>query len=103
MSENAMSIEELTFLLAISGTIILLLLALVGYFFKQFIQVIKDLQITMQSFREEYIATKENVSNISMKCSQRNELVDDILTDHGKKIEEHSVEIAKLQVRYGKN
>lgn len=98
-----MSPQIFALLLSVSGTIILLLLGIVGYFLRQNIDVIKDLKETIQDFREEYIATKENVIDINLKCGERNLRVDKRLDAHDEKLQEHTVEITKLKVKYGKD
>jgi predicted PurR-regulated permease PerM len=85
--------------LSIAGSIIVLLLAVIGYFLKQLASAFKKLQETLQSFREEYIATKENVSSINLRCAKRENLVDKRLDDHSDRLDRHEIAIAKMQVK----
>jgi len=85
-------------LLSISGSVILLLIGILGYFLKQNIAVLKNVTEALQSFREDYIQTKEKVSNMQEGCKDRHKIIDHRLNSHAKRLDQHEKDIAVLQV-----
>lgn len=86
-------------LLSISGTIILLLLATLGYFAKQNITVLKNVSEALQQFSVDYSATKERVTNLQDNCRDRHKVIDHRLNKHGERLDKAENKIGILEVQ----
>lgn len=94
--------NEQTFiiLLSIAGSIILLLIGVLGYFLKQNVALLKELNISFQTFREDYATTKERVVNLQGNCKEKHDTINVRLNEHGKRLDNHEkdIEVLKHQV-----
>jgi hypothetical protein len=95
--------EVLMFIQSISGWIIVALLGIIAYFLRdsnhKMTAQIEALNDIMRSFEMRFIK-KDSTDDIKWtNCEDRHETISNRLTEHGKKLDQHEVEISVLKER----
>jgi hypothetical protein len=85
-------------LLSISGTVLLLALGLIGYFFKRIVKSLDNFDTTLKGFSVDYSATKERVKQMQLGCKERHDTINSRLTEHGKRLDTAEKNIGRLEV-----
>lgn len=88
-------------LLSIAGTIILLMISILGYFLKRIVNVLDSFDKTLRGFSEDYSATKERVVNIQSGCKENRDTINKRLNSHAKRLDAHEGDIKVLKVQVG--
>jgi cell division protein FtsB len=93
-------------LFGIAGTVIMILLGIVGYFFNRTLNSVdkladsvEKLSLTTTSLRATIQAQKEDIDDLKISHVERFEKIEGKLEDHGKKIEENTTEIKLIKER----
>ena len=94
-----MNTDFYTTLLTMSGTIILLMLGILGYFLKRIIKVLDNFDKTLRHFSEDYSATKERVANMQINCVDRHKTINDRLRRHGERLDKAESKIGIIEVQ----
>lgn len=91
------------FILSLPGTIILLLIGIVGYLLKsirkQSLQTNSDLIAATTNLKEASIELRASVSNIRTNCIEKHSVVDKRLDQHALKLSEHDISIERLKTK----
>ena len=84
-------------LLTIAGSVILVLLAVVGFFLKGFNQNVKSLENSSHKLETATSVLKEIITNMQGNCKERHNIIDKRLNDHSSRLDHHSKDIAVLK------
>jgi hypothetical protein len=92
-----MDTSVLGFVLAVSGSIIILLLTIVGYFVKKLINKVDDISVSLVNIC--LTVEKSSVSYDSFEeiCERNFNSIDHRLNGHEKRINEHESRLVKLE------
>ncbi len=94
---NVMTILEL--LLGLIGSIISVLLIIVGFFLKQHIGVVRELTKSVNILSQMVAVLENNNKNMVLGCNSKHFIIDSRLTKHGERIDDIDVEIARIKER----
>jgi len=92
-----MSEEVYIAILSIAGSIILLMIGVLGYFLKRIINTLDKFNNTLQTFSSDFAAHKEKVYNMQGNCTEAHRTLNYRLRDHDKRIDKNEKDIAVLQ------
>jgi len=84
--------------LSISGFLIVMLLGIIGFFLRQQIGVIKSLTDSVNSLNTSLAVVRSNETHFRSTCVVTHSKVDDLLTKHGERLDQHEIAITTLQV-----
>lgn len=87
------------FVLAVSGTIIMILLAAVAYFLKKWAEATDSLTQSVNDLKTSVELLKLNQGNFDKTCFNKHLTIDNRLNAHSEKLEEHSQAIAELKAK----
>ena len=91
-------IATLKILLSLAGTIIILMLGVLGYFIKRIINSLDNFNETLQHFSVDYSATKQKIKNFEEKYGK----LEDRVTRHGDRLDCHEKDIEVLKEKVKK-
>lgn len=83
------------FILGISGSLIILLLGIVAFFLKRFIDEVVKLQEVVQQLHINTTTEKGRADTFWLAVEQKHNIIDHRLNDHSKKLGEHSLHIER--------
>lgn len=83
----------------IAWPIIIFLLGVIGFFLKQLIKEIKEMNISIGSLTTDYKVQQNDFSNLKDGCSQRHKIVDNRLKEHGDRLDDHDKKIVRLETK----
>jgi len=84
-------------LMTIGGSIITLLLIIVGFFLRQHINVVRELITSVDNLSRLVAILENNAKNSTLSCNQKHMIIDKRLTKHGERIDEIDKDIARIQ------
>ncbi|MEI7526460.1 MAG: hypothetical protein WCJ95_19085 [Mariniphaga sp.] len=94
-----MESEIYKLLLAISGTLIVFLLGIIGFFLQKHIKVIELLVTAVNSLNVTVKLLKNDQDNASTNCSLTHKVITTRLNAHSAKLQEHGIAITELKTR----
>lgn len=94
-----MESEIYKLLLAISGTLIVFLLGIIGFFLQKHIKVIELLVTAVNSLNVTVKLLKNDQENASTNCSLTHQVISTRLNAHSAKLQEHGIAITELKTR----
>ena len=94
-----MESEIYKLLLAISGTLIVFLLGIIGFFLQKHIKVIELLVTAVNSLNVTVKLLKNDQDNASTNCSLTHQVISTRLNAHSAKLQEHGIAITELKIR----
>jgi len=92
-----MNSETYQFVLAVVGPIMVLLLAIIGFFLRQQVTATKMLTDTVNILNTSVEVLRNNHSNFSVTDNERHSIVNRRLDSHSEKINDHEKRIIKLE------
>ena len=84
-------------ILSIAGTLILLLLGIIGFWIQKWIRATDALTEVIQKLEVHFASTQTTVKDIKQQCDSRCSLYDKRLNSHSEFIHTHTTEIAILK------
>lgn len=90
-----MNEETLIWILSISGTIIILLLGIISFFLRQFVKSVDEIKSFVNALHVSVAEDKMNLNAFMTNHHEKHIAIDNRLNDHSKKLNEHSILIAK--------
>jgi hypothetical protein len=84
-------------LLVIAGSLILLLLGIIGFWIQKWIKSTDALTEAISDLRVLIATTQGSVDTIRQNCASRCKVVDSRLNSHSKAIQDHSLDIALIK------
>jgi hypothetical protein len=84
-------------ILSIAGTLILLLLGIIGFWIQKWIRATDALTEVIQKLEVHFASTQTTVEDIKKQCDSRCALYNDRLNSHSGVIHTHTTEIAILK------
>jgi hypothetical protein len=94
-----MESEIYKLLLAISGTLIVFLLGIIGFFLQKHIKVIELLVTAVNSLNVTVKLLKNDQDNAATNCSLTHKVITTRLNAHSAKLQEHGIVITELKTR----
>ena len=94
-----MESEIYKLLLAVSGTLIVFLLGIIGFFLQKHIRVIELLVTAVDSLNVTVKLLKNDQDNSSTNCSLTHQVITTRLNAHSAKLQEHGIAITELKTR----
>jgi len=94
-----MESEIYKLLLAISGTLIVFLLGIIGFFLQKHIKVIELLVTAVNSLNVTVKLLKNDQENASTNCLATHQVISTRLNAHSAKLQEHGIAITELKIR----
>jgi len=94
-----MESEIYKLLLAVSGTLIVFLLGVIGFFLQKHIRVIELLVTAVDSLNVTVKLLKNDQENASTNCSLTHSVISTRLNAHSAKLQEHGIAITELKTR----
>lgn len=85
------------FILATAGSLIVLLLGVIGYFLRRQIKATEILSDLVAILNTSVELLKNNQSNFTTNCFSRHQVIDNRLNQHSEKINRHETEIGILR------
>ncbi len=92
-----MSSELPSWINTIAWPIIILLLGVIGFFLKQLIREIKEMNISIGKLTTVTKVQEKDFSNLKEGCYQKHIIVDNRLNEHAKRLDDHDRNIAVLK------
>jgi hypothetical protein len=86
-------------LLAVSGTLIVFLLGIIGFFLQKHIRVIELLVTAVDSLNVTVKLLKNDQDNAATNCSATHQVIASRLNAHSAKLQEHGIAITELKTR----
>lgn len=83
--------------LAVAGSLILILLGIIGWWIQKWIRSTDKLTEAIGQLRVDFASSRTDVSNIQTRCIAREHLVDDRLNKHSTMLHQHETDIALLR------
>ena len=94
-----MDSEIYKLLLAVSGTLIVFLLGIIGFFLQKHIRVIELLVTAVNSLNVTVKLLKNDQDNASTNCSASHQVIASRLNAHSAKLQEHGIAITELKTK----
>jgi len=92
-----MDTSVLSFVVAVCGSIIVLLLTVVAYFVKKFIIKVEELTTAVNELRLTVDGARIIQNNFEKNCNGNHLVVNKRLDDHAKTLKDHGERITKLE------
>jgi len=94
-----MESEIYKLLLAVSGTLIVFLLGIIGFFLQKHIRVIELLVTAVNSLNVTVKLLKNDQDNAATNCLATHKIISSRLNAHSAKLQEHGIAITELKTR----
>lgn len=94
-----MESEIYKLLLAVSGTLIVFLLGIIGFFLQKHIKVIELLVTAVNSLNVTVKLLKNDQDNAATNCQATHKMISTRLNAHSTKLQEHGIAINELKIR----
>jgi hypothetical protein len=94
-----MESEIYKLLLAVSGTLIVFLLGIIGFFLQKHIKVIELLVTAVNSLNVTVKLLKNDQDNAATNCLATHKTISTRLNAHSAKLQEHEIAITELKTR----
>lgn len=94
-----MNPETLTFAMSLSGFIIILLLGIIGYFFRQTYATLKDLVEIVNNLKMIMNIQKNELSNFKSGCTEKHHTITHRLNTHADRLDDHGNRITAIEAK----
>lgn len=94
-----MNYQTLIFVLSISGTIIIILLSIIGFFTKKLIETVDSLKAVISKLELIIGVHESEYKNLSVNCVNTHNVVNKRLDEHAHRITESEKEIIEIKAR----
>lgn len=85
------------FFISVAGAIIMLLLAAIAYFVKEWIKSTRSLADAVIELKLTIALLQTNQGNSAINCNGKHQVIDLRLNEHAKRLNEHGEAIAEMQ------
>jgi hypothetical protein len=92
-----MNESVLTFILSVTGFLIVMLLGIIAFFLKEFAEQVKMLKLAVSELQLIVGSEKTRSESFIKSCEKVHTVVDKRLDEHGKRLDLHEMEISLIK------
>lgn len=95
-----MDSATLTFVIGLAGSVIAVLLTIIGIFLNRLLNSINGMDVSIKELSECLAVSRGNIDNINSNCHDKHKVIEKRLNDHGERIakSETAIEVLKNKI-----